>query len=139
MRVQIKQQKLLRVIDANFNRAKEGLRVCEDVVRFIFNDASTTLQLKNIRHGLTQAVATLGLGEMIKARDISGDVGVKTTASELKRQDINDIIYANSQRVKESIRVLEEVAKLVDVSAALKLKKLRYQFYAVEQKMLKKR
>ena len=135
----IKQKTLLRVIDANFNRAKEGLRVCEDVLRFIFNDASTTLQLKNIRHGLTRAVDALGLDEMIKARDIGGDVGVKTTASELKRQDITEVIYANSQRVKESIRVLEEVAKLLDVSSALKLKKLRYQFYALEQKMLKKR
>ena len=125
------------MLDANFNRAKEGLRVCEDVFRFILDDAKTTAELKNIRHSLTTAIVTLGLDRLIKARNIDGDVGQKTTALELKRLDVKDIIYANSQRVKESIRVLEETAKLMNASVALKLKKLRYQFYAVEQKMLK--
>jgi len=28
---------VLRIIDANTNRLKEGLRVCEDIFRFILN------------------------------------------------------------------------------------------------------
>ena len=47
--------------------------------------------------------------------------------SELKRENLSDIFYANAQRVKESLRVLEEVTKLLDPRCALKLKKLRYQ------------
>jgi hypothetical protein len=49
-----------------------------------------------------------------------------------------DIYYANSQRVKESIRVLEEFAKLRNKQVAEKLKKLRYRVYALEKKIIER-
>ena len=71
-------------------------------------------------------------------RPIEGDVGRKSSHSEKSRQKINDIFYANAQRIKESLRVLEEFGKLVDKNTAEKIKKLRYKTYSLEKEMNKK-
>jgi hypothetical protein len=128
---------LLRMIDANFNRAKEGLRVCEDVARYGLNREGLTRQFKDIRHRLTEAIDCLKIVDVLSARDIQGDVGKGSTKNEFKRKTINDIFYANAQRVKESLRVLEEVTKLLDASCAQKIKEMRYAVYALEQKAIK--
>ena len=131
--------KFLRVIDANFNRAKEGLRVCEDVCRFWLNDTAMTKKLKDLRHRLTTAIGPLGLKEMIAGRDVDGDVGRKSSKSESRRERPSDIFYANSQRVKESLRVLEEFSKLRKIKTAQAIKAMRYEFYIVEKKVLTSR
>ena len=128
--------KLLRVVDANFNRAKEGLRVCEDVCRFWLDEKSLTKKFKSIRHQLTVQVGCFGYKDLIIGRDIHGDQGRTTISSESKRETIADVFYANCQRVKESLRVLEEFAKLKDTRVAVRIKNLRYDVYAVEQKVL---
>ncbi len=136
MRKHIEAQKLLRMVDANFNRAKEGLRVCEDVCRYGFDRKTLTKQLKDLRHGLTSTVESLNIRELLTARDIQSDVGRGSTVSEFKRESLQDVFYANAQRVKESLRVLEEVTKLLDPRCARKLKELRYKFYALEKNMV---
>jgi len=45
-------QEIYRVLDANFNRAREGLRVTEEVARFILEDPQLTARLKDLRHRL---------------------------------------------------------------------------------------
>ena len=127
-----------RVIDANYNRAKEGLRVCEDVCRFVRNDPKATAGLKKVRHGLMRAVAVFGLKDILASRDIARDVGRKTIADESCRRNVADIFFANVQRVKESLRVLEEFAKLKDAAAASGLKKLRYTVYEIEKNALRR-
>ena len=127
-----------RVIDANYNRAKEGLRVCEDVFRFVKDDKELTAKVKQVRHGLTAAVALFGLKGIVAARDIVGDVGRATIKAESSRGSVADIFYANSQRVKESLRVLEEFAKLENARAAAAIKKLRYTVYDIEKIALKR-
>ncbi|MDD3374762.1 MAG: thiamine-phosphate pyrophosphorylase [Candidatus Omnitrophica bacterium] len=134
----IEKKKILRVIDANLNRAKEGLRICEDIARFVLDQKNETEQYKDIRHQLTQACFFIvgSKKNIICARDIIKDVGKKTVASELKRKGIKDIFYANSQRSKESIRVLEEFTKLIDPKKALVCKKMRYSVYELERKIV---
>ena len=132
-------KELYRIIDANFNRSKEGLRVCEDMARFVWDDKMLSAAFKKIRHDLNGAVEPLGLLKVLSFRDIQKDVGKATTASELKRSALNDIFWANSQRVKESLRVLEEVTKLLDVQTSQSIKDLRYKVYAIEQKAFKQR
>lgn len=127
-----------RLIDANFNRGKEGLRVCEDVCRFVLDDARMTRRFKDVRHALTEIMSGIGGAKVVEARNIRKDVGTGSPEYELKRTDAGSIFYANIQRVKESIRVLEEFTKLIDVSMALKLKQLRYTIYALEQAVIKK-
>ncbi len=133
-------KKICRLIDANLNRAKEGLRVLEDVLRFIADDKKLTSQIKKIRHAITIYINESGsLGVIIlKERQILADVGKKTTSSELKRKDICDIFLANSQRVKESVRTLEEFFKLSDRATSLKFKKLRYKIYHIEKEAIEK-
>lgn len=132
----IDDKKLNRIIDANFNRAKEGLRVCEDTCRFILDRKSETRRYKEIRHRLTDILIGLKIRDVIRARDTHADVGRASTRTEFKRLDAMDVFYANSQRVKESVRVLEEFAKLRNKRVANGLKKLRYQIYALEKNII---
>ena len=125
---------LYRILDANFNRAKEGLRVCEDICRYGWDDKSLTRAYKDARHQLTAVLESLVLKKALKERDITADVGRPSTVSEGRRADLAAVFWANSQRVKESLRVVEEVVKLLDVKAAQNTKALRYKVYALEQK-----
>ena len=127
-----------RVIDANYNRAKEGLRVCEDIFRFVHNDQKITGRLKKIRHDLTAAVTLFGLKDIVAARDIIKDIGRMTIPAEARRGSLSDVFYANFQRVKESLRVLEEFAKLKDARAAARFKKLGYTVYDIEKNALER-
>ena len=105
-------RKLYRIIDANLNRAREGLRVCEDICRFVWDQREGARGFKEIRHRLTVVIMSLDIPKLLESRNIEGDVGKITLDGELRRRDAGDIFYANAQRVKESIRVLEEFAKL---------------------------
>ncbi|MBF0123571.1 MAG: thiamine-phosphate pyrophosphorylase [Candidatus Omnitrophica bacterium] len=134
----LSQRQLFRVIDANYNRAKEGLRVCEDICRFVLDDKALTAGFKKVRHALVGAIAVFGLKEIVSARDILKDVGKKTVDEESKRFSVEDLLYSNSQRVKESLRVLEEFAKLVNIKAAERLKRLRYTLYDLEKETFKR-
>lgn len=131
-------QEIARIVDANFNRAKEGLRVCEDVCRFVLSETKLTREFKDLRHKLTTSVGSLKIGELVEARNIGGDVGRASSRTELKRSGIKDIFYANAQRVKESVRVLEEIAKLVNIPVSVQMKKIRYKMYALEKEFLKR-
>lgn len=112
--------------------------MCEDVCRFVADEKKLTKDLKNLRHHLTVSVGSLKILKLIEARNIGGDVGRTSSRSELKRTSVKDIFYANAQRVKESVRVLEEMAKLVNISASAQLKKIRYKMYALEKDFLKR-
>ncbi len=130
---------LHRILDANLNRAKEGLRVCEDICRYMWNDKGLTRSLKNFRHDLTKIVGALTILTAVAQRNIGSDVGRGTSISESTRRDLPAVFWANAQRVKESLRVLEEITKITDGRMAQRIKALRYKFYALEQKALKKR
>ncbi len=133
-------QGLYRVIDANINRAKEGLRVCEEITRFILGDQRLTGEFKKVRHRIDSLVEGLGKNpQLISQRDSLKDVGLKVrNQAEFIRRDFADVFCANIQRVKESIRVLEEFSKLDDVKVALGLRNIRYDVYELEKKMAKK-
>lgn len=134
----ITRNSLYRIIDANFNRAKEGLRVCEDICRFELNHKRLTRTIKRLRHQLTDGVLSFPLKRLVRARGIEEDVGKSSIPSEFSRKNLEDIFYANAQRVKESIRVLEECAKLLNKDSTRQFKRLRYQMYAFEKNVAEK-
>ncbi|MFH0935480.1 MAG: thiamine-phosphate pyrophosphorylase [Candidatus Omnitrophota bacterium] len=129
-----------RIIDANINRVKEGLRVCEEITRFILDDRRATATLKKIRHDIDAVVRRLpgSPAQFIQARNSPGDVGRDIYVNELKRNDTRDIFFANIQRAKESVRVLEEFSKLSAKNTAKDFKKIRYGIYEAEKKIVKK-
>jgi thiamine-phosphate pyrophosphorylase len=132
----LKQEAVYRIIDANTNRLKEGLRVCEEVARFLLDSRRLTSEFKKIRHSTDRILKILCPNdELFKQRDASHDVGRKVYINELQRSNYRDIFFANAQRVKESLRVLEEFSKLIDKKAALEFKGLRYEIYSLEKKV----
>lgn len=131
---------IYRIIDANINRAREGLRVCEEITRFVLNSYHLTAQIKKIRHELKATLSRLSTKrfDLLKERDSLKDVGKYTTIGEGKRKDYKDVFFANIQRVKESLRVLEEFSKLIDKYIAERFKYIRYDIYDIEKKIAKR-
>ena len=128
--------KLQRIIDANINRSLEGLRVCEDIVRFLVNEKTLTRSFKTLRHKVSDLARRLETKNLdyLKSRNVKKDLGRKTTKREATRKNIQDVFGANIQRAKESLRVLEEVTKLIDNISAQRFKKLRFKIYELEKK-----
>lgn len=128
-----------RIIDANLNRVKEGLRVCEEITRFILDDRQLTALFKLYRHEIDAILKKVyPAAKLLSGRRSAGDVGRLNSRSELKRSGLKDVFWANIQRVKESLRVLEEFSKLKNRGAALRFKQLRYKVYEIEKKSFKK-
>ncbi|MDP3803913.1 MAG: thiamine-phosphate pyrophosphorylase [Candidatus Omnitrophota bacterium] len=99
------EKEIFRIIDANFNRSREGLRVCEEVTRFMWNSVTLTKDLKTVRHGITDILKNSPAASKIlfAARDVRTDVGRKERRkSEMRRLDYSDIFSANIERAKES-------------------------------------
>ena len=128
---------MYRIIDANLNRSREGLRVCEEIVRFGLSSPRLTKELKSVRHAVSLIAKEhyKKAGALSCARDSSGDVGrVSRKPSEMRRSDSGDIFMANAQRAKESLRVLEEFYKLKDRKISARFSRLRFQVYEIERK-----
>jgi len=129
--------RILRIIDANLNRICEGLRVLEDVARFIIDDREASRKFKSIRHDLRQAGSRLGIS-LEKSRDAENDVGADFDLT-YRHEDFSSVIRANSKRAEEGLRVLEELSKLPGVSELLPgemLKKHRYTVYTLSKELI---
>ena len=126
------QDSLLRVIDANINRYKEGIRVVEDIFRYLYNDKNISSQLKNLRHIKLPIPQT----ELLKQKDSINDVLKTSTTSEQTRDNLENIIIANLKRAEESARVLEELFKLSDIETSEIFKSNRYKLYNLEKQIL---
>jgi thiamine-phosphate pyrophosphorylase len=128
---------ILRVLDANANRAREALRVAEDYARFVLDSVRLTEALKGLRHRLREAVVLLGRPDaLLAARDTPGDVGTSlTTEAEFQREDGPDVARAAVKRLQEALRSLEEFGKTVDPEAARRLEALRYKTYDLERQL----
>ena len=126
---------VLRILDANANRAREALRVMEDAARFVLDDAELSGSLKQLRHDLAQALSSIdGLSAW---RDTPGDIGTAiTTESELQRAGVTDVATAAGKRLSEALRSLEEFTKTLPKAAcglASTFESLRYRGYTLEQ------
>jgi len=127
-----------RIIDANINRIKEGLRVCEEICRFILDSPKLTGDFKKLRHDVENAIKHLpDKLALVNERCSCKDVGKNIYVNELKRDCYKDIFFANIQRSKESVRVLEEFSKLINKKAAIEFKEIRYLLYEAEKKATK--
>lgn len=137
----MRKKELLRIIDANLNRLREALRVCEEVTRFILNDKRYTEKIKRIRHSVFTAIrksSKLDYSSLVSSRDSKRDIGKHTISNELKRGGWVDILSANMQRAKESLRVLEEFSKVLDADASLRFKRIRFSVYSLEKVLLER-
>lgn len=129
---------IYKVLDANLNRSKEGLRVCEDIARFHLKSSQLTKKLARLRHSITKIsyASAIDQKRLFKARNIQEDHG-KALSIGPKRRSFKNIFMANAQRIKEALRVLEEFFKLLDAKASKKIQKLRFDLYAIEKQTIK--
>jgi thiamine-phosphate pyrophosphorylase len=118
----------LRLIDANLNRLREGIRVVEDIFRYVYNDKQTATVLKELRH-LSRLENYI---ELLETRDVKNDVLRSSIKSEQNRTDLYSILIANFKRAQESSRVLEEFCKLISVKDSENFKYIRYELYNLE-------
>ncbi len=128
---------ILRVVDANFNRSKEGLRVIEDTFRFILQNDKLRKKARKLRHSLNFIAQQNLLKDAILNRNSKKDMGKSNDCLEAKRANTNNVLYANFQRVKESLRVLEEFFKLLALAEVSSIKKIRYEIYTLEKESFK--
>ena len=118
----------LRLIDANLNRLREGIRVVEDIFRYVYNDKQTALKLKELRH-LSRLENYI---KLLETRDVKNDVLRSSIKSEQNRTDLYSILIANFKRAQESSRVLEEFIKLTSIKDSENFKYIRYELYNLE-------
>lgn len=128
---------IYRIIDVNLNRSREGLRVCEDISRFILNSPHLTSQFKRIRHRITTISKGLPVSsdELLERRDSDKDVGRRPHLN-VKKKDWKEIFLTNIQRTEEAVRVLEEFSRVVNKRCAEDFQKLRFRVYTLEKKVI---
>jgi thiamine-phosphate pyrophosphorylase len=118
-----------RVVDANINRAAEGMRVLEDVARFVLGNKDLCSAIKKCRHELRHQTPEL------TSRDTEGDVGTTlSTAQETSRGSIHDIATAAGNRCCEALRVIEEFLKLENTKNTIE--SIRYKMYDLTEKTI---
>jgi thiamine-phosphate pyrophosphorylase len=120
---------LYRIIDANLNRLKEGIRVIEDIARYLQNDKTLATKLKTLRH----QSRIDDIKPLLASRDSENHVLRPTVKSEMNRNSLEDIILANYKRAQESSRVLEEMYKIVKPELSETFKSIRYSLYTLEK------
>ncbi|WP_169978833.1 thiamine phosphate synthase [Tautonia rosea] len=128
---------LARILDASANRAREGLRVIEDYVRFVLNDPALTRRLKDVRHRFGEAIRGFDSDWLITARDTPNDVGTHIMASdEGSREHPRAVLTANFKRTAEALRTLEEYTKVFDQWLSGRFEILRYDVYTLEKRVM---
>ncbi len=127
---------ILRILDANFNRAGEALRVWEEYARFQLEDRNLSESIKQLRHDLTASVPDSLRASMIYHRDSAGDVGQAIeTSSEYQRAGAWDVAQANGQRASQALRAIEEYSKPCASECARQAEAIRYQVYDIERRL----
>lgn len=127
-------RRVLRILDANLNRAREALRVIEEYGRFHLESAWLTAELKALRHALTAAATRLPLHDLLAARDAEDDVGAGVFApGQAPRTDVGAVVTAAFKRLQEALRAIEEYGQLGDAAAGVSVQGLRFRAYALEQ------
>ena len=128
---------IYRAIDANINRAMEGLRVCEDIMRFTLGIADFSEKLKGLRHEVASAAGMFPGEALLDSREVESDSGkFYDLPGEKKRESAGDMLGANIHRAIEAVRSLEEFSKLVQCDNRDNLfQRIRFSLYSLEKQM----
>jgi len=123
-----------RIVDANFNRGREGLRIAEEFCRFALDNESLASRCKQIRHQLSSIVGKLDTQKLIGARDTENDIGCgMEVAGQMKRDSLEDCVTAGFARTTEALRAIAEAISTIDGKFGGEFEKLRYECYILEK------
>ncbi len=134
----MQKKSVLRLMDANANRALEGLRVCEELSRLYLNHPGSYRQLRLIRHGVADTMQQLPVSrhDLLAARDSRKDIGKRASSSSVRL--LEQLLVINFQRAKEALRTLEECSRVVSPKAVSAFQALRFRTYTAERDVLLK-
>lgn len=132
-------KEIFRILDANFNRAREALRVAEDCGRFVLNDPAVTAMAKTMRSDLRGVLERMPTEEFLASRDTAGDLGTELSSPlEPVRQGLEGVVAAACKRLSEALRTIEEYSKIVSPSSVLEIQRMRYNGYTLEQRVMQR-
>lgn len=132
-------ENVYRVLDANLNRLREGIRVVEEYYRFVSSNDGLAKELKILRHMVRDIDDGICTRKLLNARDSESDpFSVGLIAKEGQRGNMNELLSANLRRAQEAARVLEEYLKVIDGLSSLSYiaKKIRFALYTIEKKQV---
>ena len=125
--------RIYQIIDANLDRAREGLRVLEDWARFGLGNEKYVERIKNFRQ-------ILGKNHLEVYKQSRNHIEDKckglTHEEQLNRKTSEQIISSNSGRVQEALRVIEEFSRLHNHDLSIIASEIRYEIYTLEVDLL---
>ena len=127
--------KIWRLLDANANRAREGLRILEDTARFVLDQPQAARRLRQARHRFDTLLRT-NYKKLLAARDVEHDSGRKNAGKPYK-DGVPGLLAANFKRVEEALRVIEEYGRILSPGAVHEAQALRFQIYIWEKELFK--
>jgi thiamine-phosphate pyrophosphorylase len=128
------EKSVYRILDANFNRAREALRVMEEYCRFVLNDGILSGRAKQLRHQLSRIVSGLDAMTMLCSRDSQMDAGKELRVQgQMRRVTLEDCFTASCKRTSEALRMLAEAGQTIDTMLYDSFEKLRFEAYTLEK------
>jgi thiamine-phosphate pyrophosphorylase len=126
-----------RLLDANANRLREGLRVVEDTARFVLNRPGAAKAFRSLRHEFDGLIRG-HYQPLVSHRDVERDSG-RTNRSVSYRGGVSELVIANIKRCEEALRVFEEYGRVLSPRAVGIAQKLRFRVYQWEKRLLPRR
>jgi len=126
---------IYRILDANFNRLREALRVVEEYFRFIIENEDACVALKRMRHQLADMEKNIGQDALLQGRDTASDCfATESRPEEMDRSNAADVKTANFKRAQEACRVIEEYSKATGAAQVSQTaKEIRFSLYALQK------
>jgi thiamine-phosphate pyrophosphorylase len=111
----------------------EGVRVCEDIHRFLLN-SELSAEFKKLRHSLKEYSESFPPLALLRGRDVKADAQkFINTNGEMNRSSVKEVYSANIHRIIEAVRVLEETSKILGGEFPLILQEMRFRLYEFEK------
>ena len=125
--------RISQIIDANLDRAREGLRVMEDWARFGLSRKDLVIKIKDFR----QILGKNHLNFYKESRNYIDDKcrGIAHSAQK-ERKTPESLISSNSARVQEALRVIEEFSRNHNLELSKIASEMRYEIYNLEIELL---
>ena len=125
--------RICQIIDANLDRAREGLRVLEDWARFGLGKADLVIRIKNFRQILGKNHCEIYKRSRNHIKDQCKGLSHEEQSN---RKNPNQIISSNSARVQEALRVIEEFSRDHNNNLSKIASDIRYEIYDLEIELL---
>jgi len=125
--------RIYQIIDANLDRAREGLRVLEDWARFGIGESDFVAKIKNHRQILGKNHLEVYKQSRNNIKDQCKGLNHK---EQINRKTPEQIISSNAGRVQEALRVIEEFSRQHNNELSKIASKIRYEIYTLEIELL---